>query len=329
MKIGIKTQYLKNGEMKLFSYVEHTFKMSEMDKPIRKWYKHNHYAKRLNKKWICQDYRIDQQRPQRNVYSEAYIKIVEISEMEEIHLTKLINELESKIDYPTVWDDGKNRYYEDTIHCPNCDKRRKVLTSKTHCEFCGFEFAKALKCPKCKDLSPTGSNHCIHCGHDLNVKSRLRKYIPCTECNKLNSPSNNYCIVCGHKLQEISSDDKVLYRKYCSKCGKVLGKDDNFCIYCGHDKNEKTTKTKVCSVCGTWCSDDKYCWNCGHDNHSIRKKGNNQFGALCGKVCPNCNAKHERRYGYCEECGTKLKVITNMFEDLMGKTERDVIWDGE
>lgn len=157
----------KNGDLELMSRTPYTYKISEIEKKIREWYRFNPYAKKVNENWICSDYRIDQQRPQRKVYSEKYIEIVSISEMEKVVLNEVIQKIESEINYPTVWDDGKNEYYEDTIHCPKCMKRRKVLTSHSHCEFCGFEFSKSKKCPKCKDLSPSDSNFCIHCGNKL------------------------------------------------------------------------------------------------------------------------------------------------------------------
>ena len=87
--------------------------------------------------------------------------------MEKKVLDNVINKIEKNINYPTVYDDGENIYYEDTIHCPKCGKRRKVLTSKTNCEECGFEFSKAKKCLKCKDLNLNEYNYCVHCGNKL------------------------------------------------------------------------------------------------------------------------------------------------------------------
>ena len=38
--------------------------------------------------------------------------------------------------------------------------RRKVLTSKTHCEFCGFEFSESVKCSECGGLNLKNSDVC-------------------------------------------------------------------------------------------------------------------------------------------------------------------------
>ena len=256
MRIGVRVQYVdkRTGEMKLFSYVEYTYKASNVGKPIRRWYKYNPYAKRISKHWICQDYRIDQQRPQRNVYSEAYLKIVEITEMEENVLDEIIEELEKDRDYPTVWDDGKNSYYEDTIHCPNCGKRRKVLTSETHCEFCGFEFCKALKCPKCKDLSLKNSNYCIHCGYDFNLKKKKKIYdevIRCPKCGCVKSKDSNFCRNCFFDFSN---------KKQCPKCKRIINDEDRFCNYCSQEQ----IGFVECNNCSKKNNmDNNFCTKCG------------------------------------------------------------------
>ena len=70
MEISIEIYRFDNGNMRLFkSYVD-TYDVISMSIPISRWYRKNDYAKRIDKWWICQDYRIDQQRirnPKRNV----------------------------------------------------------------------------------------------------------------------------------------------------------------------------------------------------------------------------------------------------------------------
>ena len=259
MKLDERLYYFKNGEMKLLSSWKMTFKISNVEKPIRKWYRQHPYSKRLNKKWICGDYRIDQQRPQRKVYSEWYLKIVEITEMEERYLDDLIKKIESEIDYPCVWDDGKNRYYEDVIHCPNCGKRRKVLTSKTNCEFCGFEFKKALKCPNCKDLSLNGSEKCIHCGYEFHKKDnpfeRINRngveIIRCPKCGSVKLDNCDKCRCCNFNFKN---------KKKCVRCKSWVDEDSNFCnmcgqklemfIYCGNCGFKNSLEYNFCSKCG-------------------------------------------------------------------------------
>lgn len=256
MIIGEKVQYWKNGEMKTFMYYEHTYKIKDLEKPLRRWYRMHPYAKRINKHWICNDYRIDQQRPQRNVYSERYLKIVQMTEMEEKIFDKLIKDIEKDINYPTVWDDGKTRHYEDTIHCPNCGKRRKVLTSKTHCEFCGFVFSNAKKCPKCKDLNLMYVDICKHCGYDFNSKSEdeikidYEEEIRCPICDSIHI----YDGVCG--ICEFDFRNK----KQCAKCKKWIDIEDKYCGYCG----QKQIMFVECSKCGEKNhSKNKFCNHCG------------------------------------------------------------------
>lgn len=311
MIIGEKVQYFdkKSGEMKPFMYYEHTYKTSDLEKPIRKWYRMHPYAKRISKHWICNDYRIDQQRPQRNVYSERYLKIVQMTEMEEKFFDKLIKDIEKDINYPTVWDDGKTRHYEDTIHCPNCGERRKVLTSKTHCEFCGFAFSKfyVKKCPKCKDLNLIDEKVCRHCGYDFNSKigdevKHRKSPIICSECEKKNNPNNNYCVGCNHKLKKIDVNDEK-YRQYCEYCGNQLKKEDKYCCECGKKVIKKILKVKICPVCGKWCNSNEYCWNCGHNN----KENPILMKCLSKKECGNCKSYYDDCYQYCNMCGAKLK----------------------
>ena len=85
----------KNGDLELMSRTPYTYKISEIEKKIREWYRFNPYAKKLDENWICSDYRIDQQRPQRKVYSEKYIEIVSISEMEKVVLNDVIQKIEN------------------------------------------------------------------------------------------------------------------------------------------------------------------------------------------------------------------------------------------
>jgi len=167
MIIDEKIYIFPNGNMRLLSKTRYTYKIDEIEKKLKKWYSLHPYSKKINETVFCGDYRIDQQRPQRNVYSEVYWKIISISEMEKRVLDETVKKIESNINYPTVYDDGKNIYYEETIHCPNCGRRRKVLTSKTNCEYCGFEFSKGERCPNCNDLNLKNSNYCIQCGNKL------------------------------------------------------------------------------------------------------------------------------------------------------------------
>ena len=263
LRMGVRLYNFKNGKMNLISNYEKTYDIISMGKPIRKWYKRNPYAKRISKHWICRDYRIDQQRPQRNVYSEAYIKIVNITDIEEMYLTELINEIEKDIIYPTVWDNGEERFYEETIYCPKCGKRRKVLTSETHCEYCGFEFNKAKKCPKCNGLNLRGSDECRICGYKFRKKSFINneefvvekneksEKIRCPICNEKKSNFFNVCKNCGFDFT---------HKKQCVNCGKWVNDEDKFCMYCGQ-------KLNVYIICDNCSSKNKlgnnYCNNCG------------------------------------------------------------------
>lgn len=264
MIIGVRKQYVKNGEMKLFSYYEETYNTVTIHRPLDRWYKNNPYAKRISKHWITCDYRIDQQRPQRKVYAEAYIKIVQMTEMEEKVLDRHIERLEKDREYPTVWDDGKNTYYEETIYCPNCGERRKVLTSKTHCEFCGFEFNKAKKCPKCNGLNLKGSDECRICGYKFRKESFVKNdtfevakdeyandIIKCPNCNTKKSKYFDKCTECGFDFSK---------KKQCPKCKRWVNEKDNYCGYCG----QKLIVMKECSNCGKKNkSENKYCNYCG------------------------------------------------------------------
>lgn len=265
MKIGVRLYYFKNGEMKLFSNTEKVCDWIKADKKIRNWYRDNPYAKRVDEEWICCDYRVDQQRPQRNVYSEAYIKISSMTEMENKHITNLINNLEKNIEYPTVWDDGKNRYYEETIYCPNCGKRRKVLTSKTHCEKCGFKFEDALKCQNCGALNLKGSKYCINCNHKFRKKSFINnddfevkkdeyiEKIKCPNCNSLKSRYFDVCQNCGFDYSN---------KKRCFDCGNWIDMDSRYCGYCG-----RRVKLEIeCCECGKLNDEhNNYCNYCGSE----------------------------------------------------------------
>lgn len=332
MIIGNRIYRFKNGKKILLSNVYGTFNIRNFDKPIRKWYRKNPYAKKLDEKWICQDYRIDQQRPQRNVYSEAYLEIKEITEIEKRYLDKLIEELEKDIDYPTVWDDGENWYYEETIYCPDCGKRRKVLTSETHCEFCGFEFSKAKNCPKCNRLNLEDNVFCTECGHDFHkedvdekdveIVHDNSKKIYCSECCHVNV-GNNYCTECGHKLRKVINEE--IDKKYCQDCGCKVDKNAKYCTECGSRIGISEEFVK-CAVCGEWIGrfyEDRYCVNCGHDNKKRSRllvtnnvtykdilfgniSDNKRIDLRLSKICPNCNAEHQPYFNYCEDCGTKL-----------------------
>lgn len=267
MKIETRVYRLKDGKMKIFSNIKNTYSILDMDKPFKKWYRRNPYAKRINENWICQDYRIDQQRPQRNIYSGAYIKIISITEMEEKHLDKLIDELESKIDYPTVWDDGYNNYYEETIYCPNCGKRRKVLTSHTHCEFCGFEFDKAKKCPKCNGLNLKGSDECRLCGYVFRRKSFI-----------------------NNEDFEVKKDDEI-EKINCPICNEKKSKYFDVCQNCGFVYRGK----KLCPQCKSWvCENDKFCCHCGQE-------------MLILVECDKCGKKNNVENNYCNGCGNRLR----------------------
>ncbi len=249
--------------MKLRFKNEKTLNRFSILKELEHWYKQNPYAKRINENCICSDYRIDQQRPQRNVYSEYYFKIISISNMERRIVDSKIKSLEENIDYPTVWDDGENKYYEETIYCPKCGKRRKVLTSKTHCEFCGFEFSKAKKCPECNGLNLKGSDECRICGYEFRKKSFVKndnfkvekdtdiKIIKCPKCNTIKSKYFDHCQECGFDYSG---------KKECPNCHEWINENDKFCMYCGHRLlvkikcencgNENNSKNKYCNYCG-------------------------------------------------------------------------------
>lgn len=181
MRIGNRIYYFENGEMKLLSNVEQTFNIYSFREPIIKWYRKNPYAKRINQKWICKDYRIDQQRPKRNVYSEAYLKIIEITEIEERHLTDLIKKLEENINYPKViFDNGKEYVIDEKIKKEEkikCEEKM-IKVEKIHCSKCGM-------------LIHNEDNYCCYCGE--KQESRI-----CKKCgSKING---NYCSECGEKL---------------------------------------------------------------------------------------------------------------------------------
>lgn len=247
---------------KLHKRAKYTIQRYEVAEHIRKWYAFHPYAKRLDEKWICSDYRIDQQRPQREVYSQGYIKIESITEMEEKWFDELINKYESKIEYPTVWDDGENTYYEETIYCPKCGKRRKVLTSKTHCEECGFEFEKAKKCPKCKTLNLKENNHCTKCNYkfhnesyinnkEFKVKTKEKQKIQCPKCGERKSKYYNKCPKCGFNYDG---------KKQCHQCKQWVDETDKFCVHCG----VKLTVLIQCPNCGEKIKEEnKFCNNCG------------------------------------------------------------------
>lgn len=323
--------YLEKGKMKLLSRYRHTYKINEFKKLITKLYRIHPYAKKLNDEWICGDYRIDQQRPQRKVYSEYYLKIISISEMEKKELNKLIKEKESQIDYPTVWDDGENRYYEDTIHCPKCGKRRKVLTSHTHCEFCGFDFRETKKCSDCGDLSLKNSDYCNHCGYDFvnkiskKKKKNTRKKITCSECRTVNNGENKYCIKCGHKLKKIPKSSDI-YKKYCTYCGKVVKRGEDYCNECGNEVKKKVKKEKICPVCGEWNDkEDEFCWNCGHEYYA----SSDSIKIFADKKCPNCKSYYKGCYQYCQECGTKLISKYSMQKVPYRISDKELILNNE
>lgn len=263
MKVSIKVYRFDDGDMKIFMNSEKVCDKIKASKKIKSWYNKNPYAKRVDKEWICSDYRVDQQRPQRNVYSEAYMNITSMTEMEEKYIDFFIKSLEEHIEYPTVWDDGEKMYYEETIYCPNCGGRRKVLTSKTHCEHCGFEFSKAKKCPKCNALNLKGSNHCTKCNYEFKKKSFINNenfevekdeyidIIRCPVCNERKSKYFDNCQSCGF---DFSSN------KECPNCKKWVDKDDKYCGHCG----QKLTMMKKCSNCGKENkSENNYCNYCG------------------------------------------------------------------
>lgn len=258
---------LNNGNWEIRRKTYQTLDMLGVMKRIDYWYKDFPYAKRINDKYICSDYRIDQQRPQRNVRSDYYIKIVSITPMEEIWFDKLIEKYENKIDYPTTWDDGENRYYEETIYCPKCGKRRKVLTSHTHCEFCGFEFNKAIKCPKCNSLNLKGSNHCINCNYEFRKESFI-----------------------NNKEYKVKKDEYIEKIK-CPKCGTNKSKYFDTCQNCGFEYKNK----KECPKCHEWIDEkDKYCCHCGQKQIVYIK-------------CEKCGSTNKNENNYCKNCGEKLK----------------------
>lgn len=266
MRVTTKIFIFKNGGMEpIFNEVSKCSKL-EAQKTILRWYRKNPYAKRINDEWICSDYRVDQQRPQRNVYSEAYIKIDSMTDMEKRYIDLLIKNLERNREYPTVWDDGKNTYYEETIYCPKCGKRRKVLTSETHCEFCGFEFDKAFKCPKCNGLNLKGSDECRICGFEFRKESFIN----------------------DNEFKVNKDEDYELIR--CPKCNAKKSKYFDSCQECGFDFSNK----KQCPKCGKWVGErDKYCGYCGRKLMILMK-------------CNNCGKENEDKNRYCNYCGKKL-----------------------
>lgn len=272
MKVITKIFYTHDGKMSLIYNDEKTCNKLKASQIIRRWYRKNQYAKRVDKEWICSDYRVDQQRPQRNVYSEAYIQITSMTEMEETYIDTTIKSLEMNREYPTVWDDGKNEYYEETIYCPNCGKRRKVLTSKEHCEFCGFEFSKAKKCPKCNSLNLKGSNYCIKCNYEFRKKSFINNddfevkkkekndVVKCPICNKNKSEYFDTCQNCGFDFTK---------NKQCPKCKKWINNEDKYCGYCG----QKLKVFVECKNCGKKNdNENRFCTGCGKKIRLRRKK---------------------------------------------------------
>lgn len=265
MKVEYKI-YSFNNEMKLWLEDEKTVNKYKASQIIIEFYRKNPYAKKLEGGLICSDYRIDQQRPQRNVQSEQYLKLVSMTELEERYVDATINSLEKNIDYPTVWDDGVNRHYEQTIYCPKCGKRRKVLTSETHCEFCGFEFSKALKCPKCNSLNLKGSDECKKCGYEFRKES----FINNDEFNVKKDKDNSVV--------------------KCPKCGGIKSRYFDTCQECGFDYKDK----KECPVCHEWVDEkDKYCLYCGQMLNVLIK-------------CKHCGKKIFDKNKFCTNCGQKL-----------------------
>ena len=267
MKLNILTFYFEDGKAYKLSNTEKVFNIYEGDLFFRRWYRKNPYAKRLNPNCICCDYRIDQQRPQRNVYSEAYVFIKQMTEMEKKQINSLINSIEENIEYPTVWDDGETRHYEETIYCPNCGKRRKVLTSKSHCEHCGFEFSNALKCPHCNTLNLKGSKYCTKCGYEFRKESFITNE--------------------EYKVKKNKYDIEIIR---CPKCNEKKSKYFDTCQNCGFDYSDK----KRCPNCETWIDKkDKFCGECGQK--------------LLVKVkCEECGNENNIENKYCNYCGNKL-----------------------
>lgn len=263
MQIEYRIYHLVNDKWEIALYSYKALDRLSMIKEFNKWYKDNPYAKRVGKTMICSDYRIDQQRPQRDVRSDAYIVINSMTELEERLFDGLIEGLESKIDYPTTWDDGENTYYEETIYCPNCGERRKVLTSHNFCEFCGFEFSKAVRCPECNGLNLKGADKCRLCDYEFRKESFINnnefevkknkdnEIIRCPECKTLKSRYFDTCQKCGYDFK---------HKKECPHCKELIDDKDNYCMYCG----QKQIILIECKDCHKEIrNDDVYCKYCG------------------------------------------------------------------
>ena len=242
-----------------------------ISKSMMEYYKKFPFAKRLDEKWICCDYRIDQQRPQRNVYSEAYIEIRNVMPLEKKELDDIISSLEEKINYPTVWDNGKYAFYEETIICPNCNHQRKSLTSVTHCEHCGYEFDKGIKCKECGTLNLENSEECKKCGCKFDkrgyedIKIRLKDFIE--EIRKGKSDK---------EACEIVDLDYVDVYDWLKKGKNGVGYEYS------------------------WLKDeyDKAKWD--YYNYHKRNNVNNKI------ICHNCGSKNDKNNRFCEMCGEKI-----------------------
>lgn len=266
MKVEFRVYDLKDGNWYVALKTKRTMNKLDTMKQIRKWYKHHPYAKMIDENTICGDYRIDQQRPQRNVRSDGYIKILSITDMEKRYLKKLIDELEKQIEYPTLWDNGEEVFYEETIYCPKCGERRKVLTSETHCEFCGFEFSKAKKCPICNTLNLKGSKSCKKCDYEFRNESFIK--------------NDDF---------EVKKNDENNVVK-CPKCNGRKSQYFDKCQNCGFDFNGK----KECPICHHWVDEkDKFCCHCGQELIVLLE-------------CSNCGKKNNSKNNFCSGCGVRL-----------------------
>lgn len=126
MKIRTHVLFYSNGEMKPLVRSEKTYDILNYSMLIRRFYRKNPYAKRIDKNWICQDYRIDQQRPIRNVYSEGYLEIVYMTEMEEMSLNNMIKLLEKDRIYPFICPYCETENMKGNNYCIKCGNKLEV-----------------------------------------------------------------------------------------------------------------------------------------------------------------------------------------------------------
>jgi len=71
-----------------------------------------------------------------------------------------------------------------------------------------------MKCPKCRNENPEGSNFCLECGQKLEAS--------CPKCGKALPPQAKYCNNCGHDLREPEEAPSIDYSQPQSYTPKFL-----------------------------------------------------------------------------------------------------------